>query len=128
MSDSLFIDILSKYPTASIAVMKSMVNVIRTLNERVVEFSTLGVPNRVHAELLRLAYAGRIVEGARRISPPPTHAEIAARISTHREAVTRELKQLERKGVIERNKGSIVIKNLEEFEQMVEEARAGRLD
>ncbi|MAQ79901.1 MAG: Crp/Fnr family transcriptional regulator [Pseudomonadota bacterium] len=128
MSDSLFIDILSKYPTASIAVMKSMVNVIRTLNERVVEFSTLGVPNRVHAELLRLAYAGRIVDGAGRISPPPTHAEIASRISTHREAVTRELKQLERKGVIERNKGSIVIKNLKEFEQMVEEARAGKLD
>ena len=43
--------------------MKSMVSVIRTLNERVVEFSTLGVPNRVHAELLRLAHAGRIVDG-----------------------------------------------------------------
>ena len=91
-----------------------------------VEFSTLGVPNRIHAELLRLARrpnsrrAGRISQ--------PTHAEIAARISTHRGAVTRELKQLERKGVIERNRGSIVIKNLEEFEQMVEEARAGKID
>ena len=86
------------------------------------------MPNRIHSELLRLAHAGRIVDGAGRISPPPTHAEIAARISTHREAVTRELKQLERKGVIERNRGSIVIKNLEEFEQMVEEARAGKID
>ena len=109
MPDAVFIDILAKYPSASIAVMKSMVSVIRTLNERVVEFSTLGVPNRIHAELLRLAHAGRIVDGAGRISPPPTHAEIAARISTHREAVTRELKQLERKGVIERNKGLSLI-------------------
>ena len=54
--------------------------------------------------------------------------DVYKRQSTHREAVTRELKQLERKGVIERNRGSIVIQNLEAFEQMVEEARAGKID
>ncbi len=52
------------------------------------EFSTLDVRGRIHAELLRLARPER--GGADRvISPPPTHAELAARVSCQREAVTR---------------------------------------
>jgi CRP/FNR family transcriptional regulator, cyclic AMP receptor protein len=121
-----FQDLLGEFPGISLAVMVSMAGAIRTLNERVVEFSTLGVRNRIHAELLRLARAGRIVEGTGRISPPPTHAEIASRISTHREAVTRELKQLENQALLERTRGAFVIKDLQELERMVEDARAGR--
>ena len=128
MAGNFFCELLAEYPTTSMKVMSSMVSVIRTLNERVVEFSTLSVRDRVHAELLRLALAGRIVDGAGRISPPPTHAEIAARISTHREAVTRELTYLERQGILERTKGSIVIVNLEKFERMVIDARSGKAD
>ena len=128
MSSQIFNALLVEHPFLALIVMRSMVSVIRTLNERVVEFSTLGVKDRIHAELLRLAHAGRIVEGAGRISPPPTHAEIASRISTHREAVTRELKQLERQGVIEKTKGSIVIKDIEKFERLVSNARAGKTD
>jgi CRP/FNR family cyclic AMP-dependent transcriptional regulator len=106
--------------------MVSMAGAIRTLNERVVEFSTIGVRNRIHAELLRLARAERVIEGTGRISPPPTHAEIASRISTHREAVTRELKQLENQSLLERTRGAFVIKDLAELERMVKDARAGR--
>jgi CRP/FNR family transcriptional regulator, cyclic AMP receptor protein len=128
MSTVTFQDLLAEYPEISLAVMTAMAGAIRTLNERVVEFSTLGVRNRIHAELLRLARAGRIIEGTGRISPPPTHAEIASRISTHREAVTRELKQLENQALLERTRGAFVIKDLAELERMVEDARAGRGD
>jgi len=128
MPATVFQSLLHEFPKVAISVMRSMSMVIRTLNERVVEFSTLGVRNRVHAELLRLARGGRMVEGTGRISPPPTHAEIAARISTHREAVTRELKQLERQDILERTRGAFVIKDLAELERMVEDARAGRGD
>ncbi|MBL6599209.1 MAG: Crp/Fnr family transcriptional regulator [Alphaproteobacteria bacterium] len=121
-----FQDLLAEFPSIAHAVMISMAGAIRTLNERVVEFSTLGVRNRIHAELLRLARAGRVIEGTGRISPPPTHAEIASRISTHREAVTRELKQLENQSLLERTRGAFVIKDLGELERMVEDARAGR--
>ena len=128
MPSETFNDLLVEHPVLALKVMKEMVGVIRTLNERVVEFSTLGVKDRIHAELLRLAQAGRIVEGSGRISPPPTHAEIAARISTHREAVTRELKKLEREGIIEKTKGSIVIVDIEKFEKVVSNARSGKAD
>ncbi|MEQ8334302.1 Crp/Fnr family transcriptional regulator [Nisaea sp.] len=126
MPDQMFRDLLAEVPEMSLIVMKRMVGSLRTLVERVVEFSTLGVRNRIHAELLRLARAGRIVDGTGRISPPPTHAEIAARISTHREAVTRELKALERSDLLERTRGAYVVKNMAELERMVDDARAGR--
>jgi CRP/FNR family cyclic AMP-dependent transcriptional regulator len=128
MSARAFQDLLAEFPTIALAVMVSMAGAIRALNERVVEFSTLGVRNRIHAELLRLARAGRVIEGTGRISPPPTHAEIASRISTHREAVTRELKQLENQSLLERTRGAFVIKDLNELERMVEDARAGRAE
>jgi CRP/FNR family cyclic AMP-dependent transcriptional regulator len=122
----MFLSLLSDYPALALTVMRTMSSAIRALNERVVEFSTLGVRNRIHAELLRLGRDGRQVENTARISPPPTHAEIAARISTHREAVTRELKQLERQGLLEKTRGALVVKDVEELGRMVDDARAGR--
>ncbi|MBT5265739.1 MAG: Crp/Fnr family transcriptional regulator [Rhodospirillaceae bacterium] len=126
MPASMFHGLLETQPEIARDIMRGLAGAVRGLVERVVEFSTLGVRNRIHAELLRLARAGRVVDGAGRVSPPPTHAEIAARISTHREAVTRELNQLERDGMLERTKGALVIRDLGQLAEMVENARAGR--
>src|SRR3546814_9719428 len=48
-------------------------------------FRSLAVKNRIHSELLRLAREGEHEGKSARISPAPTHADIASRISTHRE-------------------------------------------
>ena len=81
---------------------------VRTLAARVTELSTLDVRHRIYSELLRLSRA-EADEGEAKITPPPTHAELAARVSTHREAVSRELKSLERAGLIERRRGAIAL-------------------
>jgi DNA-binding GntR family transcriptional regulator len=59
------------------------------------------------------------------VSPPPTHAELAARVSGHREAVTRELGALERAGLIERRRGAIVLADAPRLHRMVEAAAQG---
>ena len=46
------------------------------------------------------------------ISPPPYHAEIAARIAARREAVTRALRALESAGLVERRRGALVLTDL----------------
>ena len=68
-------------------------------------FSTLAVSNRIQAELLRLASLAPRAGKSARIAPAPTHTDIASRVSTHREAVTRELNRLSRAGLIERAGG-----------------------
>ncbi|MGI9402896.1 MAG: helix-turn-helix domain-containing protein [Hyphomicrobium sp.] len=95
---------------------------IRTLTTRVYEFSTLAVNNRIQAEVLRLAHLVPREGKSARIVPAPTHAEIANRISTHREAVTRELNRLSRVGIIEKRGGELLVKDIDRLTTMVHEA------
>ena len=85
--------------------MRDLVGDIRTANQRVHEQANFDVRKRLCAELLRLSRA--VSEGRVVVSPPPTHAEFAARISTHREAVTKTLSALEREGLIARSPAAI---------------------
>jgi len=116
-----FRKILKTEPVVAAAVIRELVRNVRTLTKRVYEFSTLAVNNRIQAELLRLAgLATREGKGAR-INPAPTHAEIASRVSTHREAVTRELNRLSRVGIIERRSGALVVHDLDRLAAMLNE-------
>ena len=89
-----FRELIESEPVVALAMLPQLVTKIRALTARVYEFSTLAVSNRIQAELLRLASLGAKEGKGARIAPAPTHTEIAARVSTHREAVTRELTQL----------------------------------
>ncbi len=109
------------HPEVSATVLKDLTCQVRALSERVFEFSALAVRNRIHAELLRLAHADPALGKTAVISPAPTHADIASRISTHREAVSRELSALSREGLIERCGQELVIRDLDRLARMVEE-------
>lgn len=116
-----FRDVLRRHPEVSSKVLEQLANLVRNLSHRVFEFSVLAVKNRIHAELLRLARRHGVDGNRAVISPAPTHSEIASRLSTHREAVTRELNQLSRDGLIARGDGTLVISNISRLAQMVEE-------
>ncbi len=88
-------------------ILRDLVTDIRTANQRVHEHANFDVRKRLCAELIRLSRTtgeGRVV-----VSPPPTHAEFAARISTHREAVTKTLSALEKDGLVARSPSAIVL-------------------
>jgi hypothetical protein len=55
------------------------------------------------------------------ISPLPTHAELTARVSSHRAAVTRELNYLESAGLLERRRSAIVIRDPERLAKLLED-------
>jgi CRP/FNR family transcriptional regulator, cyclic AMP receptor protein len=111
---------LSEHPPFMEAVIKHLAGQVRTLTARVVEFSTLAVRNRVQAELLRRAGPVPHALNEAILSPAPTHAEIASRISTHREAVTRELSWLESKGLIAKEGRLLRLKDLDRLRMMAE--------
>lgn len=121
MSADEFWRVLRGYPIVAEATLKRLTKQLRVLSERVFEFSALTVKNRIHAELLRLARDHLRGENTAAISPVPTHADIASRVSTHREAVTRELNDLKRAGLIERRHGVLIIRDVEHLARMVEE-------
>ena len=94
---------------------------VRLLSERVVEFSSLDVRNRIHAELLRMAWQNMDNANTATISPAPRHVDLASRISTHREAITRELTQLSSSGLIHKEKNSLRINDVVKLENMVQD-------
>jgi CRP-like cAMP-binding protein len=122
MPGSAFHELLQNEATVAQALLPQLVERIRALTMRVYEFSTLAANNRVQAELLRLARLAPPEGKVARIMPVPTHADIASRISTHREAVTRELSRLTRIGVVARSPGLLVITDVDRLAQMVHEA------
>ena len=123
MPQGVFHDVLQSRPAVLFATLRHLTTQVRALTDRVFEFSTLAVRNRVHAEILRLAREPAKGHGgaAAVIRPAPTHTEIASRISTHREAVTRELNRLEGLGIIAREGRTLRVHNLARLEAMVED-------
>ena len=116
-----FWQLVRDYPAIAEATLRRLTALVRSLSDRVVEFSTLAVRNRIHAELLRLGRDHMTTESSALIVPSPTHAEIANRISTHREAVSRELSDLARSGIVERRDGGLFIPDVNELSQLLEE-------
>jgi len=121
MSATAFRKLLQTEPMVGQALIRELVRNVRTLTKRVYEFSTLAVNNRIQAELLRLASLAPRVGKSARLIPPPTHADIASRVSTHREAVTRELNRLSRIGMIERQPGMLIVWDVDRLAEMLHE-------
>ncbi len=115
-----FIDIATHYPAVGARLLRQLSAMVRSLSDRVVELSTLGVANRIHAEILRLARHHGVVDNAAVIDPAPTHAELASRVSTQREAVTKELGALVRRGVLARGRGRLSVTDVKKLEDMVQ--------
>lgn len=123
MSSAVFRETLLTYPVVADYTFRRLTSLVRMHCERIYEYGTLGVNNRIHAEFLRLAREVGVTEGEVEIEDPPTHAEIASRVATHREAVSRECKHLEALGLIEWKPGCHVIKDVAALETMVRDVR-----
>jgi CRP-like cAMP-binding protein len=117
-----FRELLEAEPKVTKALLEHFVSEIRELTTRVFEFSTLAVRYRIQAEVLRLAQLSACKDMIARIVPAPTHAEIASRTSTHREAVTRELNRLAKMGILEQQNRELWITDVERLVALVNDA------
>lgn len=107
-----FTALIGTEPVLSLWLARYLAQQVRYLTNRIYELSTMGVGPRLQAELLRLAGnpdgSGRAVIG--RI---PTQAELAARIGTNRETVTREFSVLLKEGLVVREGRRIVVPSVD---------------
>lgn len=113
MSGEDFIAFLREVPGAGLWMTQLLAARIRNLNDTVFELATLPVAARVQSELLRQASRFKPSGDTVRITAMPTHAEIAQRIGSHREAVSRELSQLTREGLVSQSGRALDILSLE---------------
>jgi CRP-like cAMP-binding protein len=125
MPASVFWRAIHEHPEVAKQVLRSLTGLVRALTDRVNETSALTMKHRLLAELLRLSRPSSNAFGLYVITPPPTHAELAARIGSHREAVTRELNALVRNGLIARHRGAILLNDRARLQEFLNKALQG---
>jgi CRP-like cAMP-binding protein len=123
MSPEEFRRLITSEPMVCDRMLRRLTVTIRDLSDRLFDLSTLGVQNRLHAEVLRLARLAGVNDNKARIDPKPKDSEIASQISTYREQITRELTKMKEQGLIERDGHAIVVPDVERLERIVAEVR-----
>ncbi len=121
LSSTTFRIFLEENPSSLWRLAANLADRLRSMDEKIFEFSTLGARNRIHAEILRLSREQTNLDGLARISPVPTHAELASRTNTTRESVTRELNYLKNIGLIDADRSQLTILDTESLNRMVQE-------
>jgi CRP/FNR family transcriptional regulator, cyclic AMP receptor protein len=124
MPPAVFWRLAREEPLVAERMLLRLASLVRGLSERVIDLSTLDVQHRIYAELLRLAREAGVAGNTARIEPAPKHADLASRVSTYREQVTRELSALVKRGVLERGDRALVILDVAALERLVEQLRA----
>lgn len=123
LGDEIFRKVATETPVLALAVMRRLAEVVRASSGRILDLSTLGANNRVHAEILRLARAASRGDGSAMISPIPVHSDLASRVSTTRETVARVMSDLSRQGILKREKNALLVLDVPRLAAIVEDVR-----
>lgn len=113
-----FIALIERQPVLSLWLARYLAHQVRYLTNRIYELSTMAVGTRLQAELLRLAESPDAKGGAS-IVRVPTQSELAARIGTNRETVTRELSLLVRERLVIKEGRRIVIPSVSKLAERI---------
>ncbi|MFK8019908.1 MAG: Crp/Fnr family transcriptional regulator [Pseudomonadales bacterium] len=115
MSRADFLKVLNTYASVNKRLLQALTSNVRNLTDRVFEFTAMAVPARIRSELHRLGAqqlekpCPEKTQFERRgtisilLDPAPKHAELASRVSTTREAVTREINVMIDSGLLEKS-------------------------
>lgn len=109
-------------PEAAEWLARRLVGRIRLQTERIFELNALAVRSRLHCELLRLSLDAGVADNAAVVTSAPTHAQLAARIGTHREAVTRELQYLHKQGIVVQQGRELRVNDVAELAEIIRAA------
>lgn len=112
-----FLEILKNSPDFAWDVARRLCERLRTLNRLYIENRVLPMKARLYAELIRLSSSSD--DGEISISPPPTHAELARRIASQRETVTKQISALAKDGILRQSGNKMIIERIDELRHRV---------
>lgn len=114
-----FVRLVTADPAVALAQMRELVSMVRHLSQRVYEMTTLKAGQRLANTLMRMARIDPDGSSAH-IDELPTHAELAALISSQRHVVTTELRKMENAGLVQRQGHALHVPNLAKLQAQLE--------
>src|SRR5687768_4635791 len=124
MSPEVFRAILANHASVRERLLRRLTGSARELADRLLDLGAQPVQRRIWAELLRLARLAGIEADVARIEPAPTHKDIAIRVGTSREQVSRELSRLVRQGLLERAGRTLLLRDVGALERLAGDSHA----
>ena len=118
-----FAELLKRHGEVAFRLLQRLAGIVRKVDDRIVEVSSVKSTNRVYAELLRLAVPDPAAPDLWAIKPLPPLRELASQASTTRELVASALSRLYPSGVIRRRGNNLYIMNRAAVEDIVHAAR-----
>lgn len=110
-----FLRLMDTHGCVGRALSRALTRQLEHLSHQMLSRTTLSAVGRVHEELLRLAAAC----AGDRITPSPVLAELAERVHSTRETVSRAVSELERRGIVRRDPDALVIVAPRQLREMV---------
>lgn len=120
MSGKQFRDFLNKNAPFREWLQRSLAYRVRDLSLKVFALSTMTVPCRIWTDLVRRAREIELDLDRVEIKNFPTHSKLASTLGTHREAISRELSELAKDGIIIQKRRTMTIKSVLKLEKMLE--------
>ena len=123
MPPEVFRAILAEHASVRERLLRCLSGSVRELADRLLERGAQPVQRRVCVDLLRLARGAGVADNRAKLEPAPTHYDIASRVGSSREQVTRELSSLVRQGILERAGRRLLLRDVAALEQLADAAR-----
>lgn len=108
--------IVASHPSVAERLLRRLSGSLRELADRLLELGAQPVQRRIWLELARLAREAGVAQNRARLEPAPTHNDLASRVGTLREQVSREFSRLARTGVLERAGKALVVRDVAALE------------
>jgi CRP-like cAMP-binding protein len=114
-----FLDVLERFPSISILLLKEMTSRLRKSDQQIKSLSLSDAEHRIGIAIHRFAEEMGIFKmGQVVIKRVPYQQDIANMAGTSRETVSRMLKSLERKGLVEREGRRLIIRDYAAFTRL----------
>ncbi|HEX6530916.1 MAG TPA: helix-turn-helix domain-containing protein, partial [Burkholderiales bacterium] len=124
MTPEVFRAILASHASVRERLLRRLSGSVRELTDRLLELGAQPVQRRIWAELVRLARVAGVAANRARLDPAPPHSDIASRVGTAREQVSREFSRLAHQGLVERAGRTLVLLDVAALEELAGDARA----
>ncbi|OAN45367.1 Crp/Fnr family transcriptional regulator [Magnetospirillum moscoviense] len=119
-----FVALMQRHPTVALRVMERLARIIRGLDTKVVNLSSLSPEQRVMIELIRLAEPDLKLPGFWSIACLPPHSELSEWAGSDRDVVAKTIGELARDGIVKRRGLGLEIAQWERLQQLAKPARA----
>jgi TolB-like protein/CRP-like cAMP-binding protein/tetratricopeptide (TPR) repeat protein len=123
MPPEAFRALLASHASVRERLLCSLTGSVRELAGRLLDLDAQPVQRRVWQELLRLARAAGVAANRARIESAPTHSDIASRVGTSREEVTREFSRLAEQGLLGREGRTLLLSDVSALERLAGDPR-----